>query len=36
MAKWLFNRMYWETVPQGRVPENAPFSKPSARPTPKE
>jgi sulfide:quinone oxidoreductase len=36
MAKWLFNRMYWETVPQGRIPENAPFSKPSARPTPKE
>jgi sulfide:quinone oxidoreductase len=28
MAKWLFNRMYWETVPQGRIPENAPFSKP--------
>jgi sulfide:quinone oxidoreductase len=20
-AKWLFNRMYWETVPQGRIPE---------------
>jgi sulfide:quinone oxidoreductase len=30
MAKWLFNRMYWETVPQGRIPDNAPFSKPSA------
>ena len=29
-AKWLFNRMYWETVPQGRIPENAPFSKPPA------
>jgi sulfide:quinone oxidoreductase len=28
MAKWLFNRMYWETVPQGRIPENAPFSQP--------
>jgi sulfide:quinone oxidoreductase len=28
VAKWLFNRMYWETVPQGRIPENAPFSKP--------
>lgn len=27
-AKWLFNRLYWETVPQGRIPENAPFSKP--------
>jgi sulfide:quinone oxidoreductase len=33
VAKWLFNRMYWETVPQGRIPENAPFSKPSAAPT---
>ena len=20
-AKWMFNRLYWETVPQGRVPE---------------
>jgi len=30
MAKWLFNRVYWETVPQGRIPENAPFSKPKA------
>jgi sulfide:quinone oxidoreductase len=20
-AKWLFNRLYWETVPQGRIPE---------------
>ena len=28
-AKWLFNRMYWETVPQGRIPENAPFSRPT-------
>jgi sulfide:quinone oxidoreductase len=28
VAKWLFNRLYWETVPQGRIPENAPFSKP--------
>jgi sulfide:quinone oxidoreductase len=31
VAKWLFNRMYWETVPQGRIPENAPFSKPSQK-----
>jgi sulfide:quinone oxidoreductase len=31
VAKWLFNRMYWETVPQGRIPENAPFSKPNTR-----
>lgn len=21
MVKWLFNRLYWETVPQGRIPE---------------
>jgi sulfide:quinone oxidoreductase len=21
MAKWLFNRLYWNTVPQGRIPE---------------
>jgi sulfide:quinone oxidoreductase len=20
-AKWMFNRLYWETVPQGRIPE---------------
>ena len=28
VAKWLFNRLYWETVPQGRLPENAPGTKP--------
>ena len=28
VAKWLFNRLYWETVPQGRVPERAPFTSP--------
>jgi sulfide:quinone oxidoreductase len=22
-AKWIFNRLYWETVPQGRIPEFA-------------
>jgi sulfide:quinone oxidoreductase len=22
-AKWMFNRLYWETVPQGRIPEKA-------------
>jgi sulfide:quinone oxidoreductase len=22
-AKWMFNRLYWETVPQGRIPEPA-------------
>jgi sulfide:quinone oxidoreductase len=21
VAKWMFNRLYWETVPQGRIPE---------------
>ena len=20
-AKWMFNRLYWVTVPQGRIPE---------------
>lgn len=29
VAKWLFNRLYWETVPKGRIPENAPFSRPT-------
>ncbi len=28
VAKWLFNRLYWETVPQGRLPEQAPFTTP--------
>jgi sulfide:quinone oxidoreductase len=28
MAKWIFNRAYWETVPQGRLPERAPFTLP--------
>ncbi len=28
VAKWLFNRLYWETVPQGRIPEHAPFTSP--------
>ena len=33
VAKWLFNRLYWETVPQGRLPERAPFTTPKeARP----
>jgi len=22
-AKWMFNRLYWVTVPQGRIPERA-------------
>lgn len=33
VAKWLFNRLYWETVPKGRIPENAPFSKPRKDPS---
>ncbi|HSL11107.1 MAG TPA: FAD/NAD(P)-binding oxidoreductase [Actinomycetota bacterium] len=28
LAKWLFNRLYWETVPHGRLPENAPMTRP--------
>ncbi|HEX3300783.1 MAG TPA: FAD/NAD(P)-binding oxidoreductase [Actinomycetota bacterium] len=28
VAKWLFNRLYWETVPHGRLPERAPFTTP--------
>ena len=23
VAKWMFNRLYWETVPKGRIPERA-------------
>jgi len=30
LAKWFFNRAYWETVPQGRLPEWAPGTKPKA------
>jgi sulfide:quinone oxidoreductase len=33
-AKWLFNRLYWVTVPQGRIPETAGNARKSA--TPKE
>ena len=32
VAKWLFNRLYWETVPQGRLPERAPFTTPEGGP----
>jgi sulfide:quinone oxidoreductase len=28
-AKWMFNRMYWETVPQGRLPERVPLPIPT-------
>ncbi|GIU99028.1 MAG: pyridine nucleotide-disulfide oxidoreductase [Actinomycetota bacterium] len=30
-AKWLFNRLYWETVPQGRLPEKMPVPIPTGR-----
>jgi sulfide:quinone oxidoreductase len=33
VAKWLFNRLYWETVPQGRLPEHAPFTTPKGVPS---
>lgn len=32
VAKWIFNRAYWETVPRGRLPENAPFTRPKEGP----
>jgi sulfide:quinone oxidoreductase len=28
MAKWIFNRAYWEIVPQGRLPDRAPGTMP--------
>lgn len=28
MAKWIFNRAYWETVPKGRLPDRAPGTMP--------
>jgi sulfide:quinone oxidoreductase len=28
-AKWLFNRVYWNTVPQGRMPERMPLPIPT-------
>jgi sulfide:quinone oxidoreductase len=31
-AKWLFNRLYWETVPQGRIPEPAARSREGGQP----
>lgn len=30
-AKWMFNRLYWETIPQGRLPENVPMPIPTGR-----
>lgn len=31
MAKWMFNRLYWQTVPQGRLPDNVPMPIPVGR-----
>jgi sulfide:quinone oxidoreductase len=28
-GKWMFNRLYWETVPKGRLPENMPLPIPT-------
>lgn len=28
-AKWLFNRLYWNTVPKGRLPDNLPLPIPT-------
>ncbi len=33
VAKWMFNRLYWETVPKGRIPELA-LPKPKGRSEP--
>jgi sulfide:quinone oxidoreductase len=30
-AKWMFNRIYWETVPQGRMPDDLPLPIPTGR-----
>jgi sulfide:quinone oxidoreductase len=30
-AKWMFNRLYWETVPTGRLPDRMPGTTPDAR-----
>jgi sulfide:quinone oxidoreductase len=30
-AKWMFNRLYWETVPQGRLPDDLPMPIPTGR-----
>jgi sulfide:quinone oxidoreductase len=31
-AKWMFNRLYWSTVPQGRMPEHMPLPIPTGSP----
>ena len=33
-AKWMFNRVYWETVPQGRLPDELPLPIPTGRSRP--
>jgi sulfide:quinone oxidoreductase len=33
-AKWMFNRLYWETLPQGRLPDNVPLPIPTGRSDP--
>lgn len=30
-AKWMFDRVYWDTVPQGRMPERMPLPIPTGR-----
>jgi sulfide:quinone oxidoreductase len=30
-AKWMFNRIYWQTVPQGRMPDDLPLPIPTGR-----
>jgi sulfide:quinone oxidoreductase len=30
-AKWMFNRLYWSTVPQGRLPDNVPLPIPTGK-----
>ena len=30
-AKWMFNRLYWTTVPQGRLPDNVPLPIPTGK-----
>jgi sulfide:quinone oxidoreductase len=32
LAKWMFNRIYWETVPKGRLPERMPGTAPRSVP----
>ncbi len=32
-AKWMFNRIYWETIPQGRMPDNVPLPIPTGKST---